>query len=64
MWKLFNRLHLEALSVPNTEYKIHPIRNISSTMWNLTATIMVTSPLLWLPRQQSYIAIKITAEYT
>ena len=27
-------------------------------MWNLTATIMVTSPLLWLPRQQSYIAIK------
>ena len=24
-------------------------------MWNLTATIMVTSPLLWLPRQQSYI---------
>ena len=33
-------------------------------MWDLTATIMVTSPLLWLPRQQSYIAIKITAEYT
>ena len=23
-----------------------------------------TLPLLWLPRQQSYIAIKITAEYT
>ena len=33
-------------------------------MLNLTATIVITSPLLWLPRQQSYIAITITAEYT
>ena len=41
----------------------HELEIFSSTMWNLTATIMVTSPLLWLPRQQSYIAIKITAEY-